>query len=61
MINPYYFTDRNLKTGFKNNLDSHNINHANSLLTISPIYTDFGIESRYINKILKEMATIYAR
>ena len=30
VINPYYFTDRNLKVGFKINLDSHNINHAYS-------------------------------
>ena len=30
MINPYYFTDRNLRVGFKNNLDSRHINHANS-------------------------------
>ena len=42
------------------NLDSHNINHANSLSTISPIYTDCGIETRYINKLLREVATIYA-
>ena len=26
-----------------------------------PNYPDFGIETRYIGKILKEMATIYAR
>ena len=25
MINPYYFTDRNLRVGFKINLDSHNL------------------------------------
>ena len=30
MINPYYFTDRNLKVGFRIYLDSHHINHANS-------------------------------
>ena len=30
MLNPYYFTDRNLKKGFKIYLDSHHINHANS-------------------------------
>ena len=61
MINPYYFTDENLKIGFKINLESHNINHANSLLNIIPNFPDIGIEKRYINKILKEMATIYAR
>ena len=61
MINPYYFTDENLKIGFKINLESHNINHANSLLNIEPNFPDIGIETRYNNKILKEMATIYAR
>ena len=61
MINPYYFIDEILKIGFKINLESHNTNHANSLLNIEPIFPDIGIETRYINKILKEMATIYAR
>ena len=31
MINPYYFIDENLKTGFKINSEIHNISHANSL------------------------------
>ena len=61
MINPCYFIDENLKIGFKINLESHNINHANSLLNIEPKFPDIGIETRYVNKILKEMATIYAR
>ena len=61
MINPYYFIDENLKIGFKINLESHNINHANSLFNIEPNFPDIGIETRYINKILKEMATIYTR
>ena len=61
MINPYYFTDRNLKVGFKINLDSHHIIHANSKLTIIPYHPEFGIEVRYINKIIKELAVIYAR
>ena len=61
MINPYYFTDRALKVGFKINLDSRNLHHANSELTIIPNYPEFGIEVRYINKILKELAVIYAR
>ena len=46
MLNPYYFTDRNLKVGFKIDLDSHHINHTNSELTITPNYTEFGIEVR---------------
>ena len=61
MINPYYFIDENLKIGFQINLQSHNINHANSLLNIEPNFLDIGIETRYFNKILKERATIYAR
>ena len=42
----YYFTDRYLKAGFEINLDNHHINHANSKLTITPNYPEFGIEIR---------------
>ena len=31
------------------------------ILTITLTNSDFGIETRYINEILKEMATIYVR
>ena len=61
LINPYYFIDENLRIGFKSNLESHNIDHANSLLNIIPTFPDIGIETRYFNKNLKEMATIFAR
>ena len=61
MINPSCFTDRNLKVGFKINLDSHHINHLNSKLTITPNHPEFGIEVRYINKIMKELSANYAR
>ena len=61
MLNPYYFTDRALKVGFKINLDSHQINQANSKLTTTPNYPEFGIEVRYINKIMKELSVTYAR
>ena len=61
MTGPYYFTDRNLKVGFKINLDSHLINHANSKLTITLNYPEFGIEVRYISKIMKDLSNIYAR
>ena len=61
MIIPYYFTDRNLKVSYKINLDSHHINHANSKLTITPTFPEFGIEFRFINKSVKELSTIYAR
>ena len=61
MINPYFFVDEKLKIGFKIILESHIVNHANSLLNITLYFPDIGIETRYIQKILKEMATIYAR
>ena len=61
LINPYYFTDRNLNVGFKIDLDSHHINNAKSKLTITPNFPEFGIEVRYINKIMKELSVIYAR
>ena len=61
MINPYYFIEENLKIGFKINLEIHNINHANLLLNIILNFPDIGIETRCINKILKEKATFYAR
>ena len=35
IINPYYFIDEYLKNGFKINLESHNISHANSILTMT--------------------------
>ena len=60
MINLLYFIDEKLKIGFKVNLESHNINHAKSLLKFVPNFLDIGNETRYNNKVLKEMATIYA-
>ena len=61
MINPYYFIDESFKNGFKNNLESHNISHANSILNILPNFSEFGIEFSYINKIIKELSVIYAK
>ena len=61
MINLFYFTDRSLKLGIKINLDSHHINHANSKLTRTPNHSEFGIEVRYINKIVEELSVSYAR
>ena len=61
MINPYYFNDESLKNGFKINLESHNISHANSILSITPNFPEFGIEFRYINKIVKELSVISPR
>ena len=61
MIHPYYFIDRDLQIGFIMNLDSHKLNHAKSILTITPIFLEIGIEFRYINKIIKELSVIYDR
>ena len=61
MINPYYFIDKNLNNGIKINLESHNISQANSILTVTPKIPEFGIEYRYINKIVKKLSIIYAR
>ena len=60
-INPYNFLHQNLKIGFEINLDSHNIDHANSILTITPIFSEYVIETRYVIEIIKEMAIIYSR
>ena len=62
MINPYYFTDKNLRVGFNITQESHHINHANnSKLKIKPNYPEFGTEIRYIFKIMKQISIIYAR
>ena len=61
MINPYYFSDRNLQVAYRINLDSHHINHLNSKLTITSNFENTGIEVRFINKIMREMSIIYAR
>ena len=50
-----------LLVGFIITLDSHHINHANSNLTNKPNFTESGNETKYNNKILKEIGTIYAR
>ena len=60
MLNPYYFTDRILKLGFKIDLNSHHIILANSKITIIPNYPEFGIDVRYMNKIIKELSVLYA-
>ena len=61
MINPYYFTDRALKVGFNITLQSHHINHANFKIFVKPSYPEFGIESRCVNKNIKEMSVIFGR
>ena len=61
MFNPYYFINENLKKSFKIKLENHKYSHANSILTVTPKFPEFGIEYRYINKIIKELSVIYAR
>ena len=60
MISPNFFTDRNLDVGFNINLESHLINHANSILKFKPKYPEFGIEIPNINKIMKELSIFCA-
>ena len=61
MINPYYFSDRNLQVAYKINLDSQHNNHLNSKLTITSNFKNTGIEFRFFNKIMREITIIYAR
>ena len=61
MINPYNFFDENLKIGFKIKLESHNNNHATSLLNIILNFPDIGIETRFVNKIPIELSVIFAK
>ena len=61
MINPYYFSERNLKVAYKINLDSPHINHLNSKITITSNFQDTGIKFPFNNKIMREMSIIYAR
>ena len=44
MLNPYYFTDRELKVGFRINLNSHHIIHAISKLTVLLIIRDLVLK-----------------
>ena len=57
--NPLYFTNRVLKAGFNNNLDSHITKNINSKLTITPEYLE--TEKIHNNNILSEMSHIHAR
>ena len=61
VLNPCYFTDRNLKVGFNITLENHHNNYANSKLIMKPNSPGFGIEVRYIIKTMKEFSFIYAR
>ena len=55
MINPYYFTDENLKIDFKINLESHNFIHANPLFKNTSNFPEFEIEFKFIMKTIKKI------
>ena len=61
MNNPHYFIDRDLQIGYNINLDSHNINYANSFLTFTPMFPEFVVEFIYNDKILRKLSVIYDR
>ena len=61
MLNPFYFTDRALRVEFHVTLECHHINHANSKLIVKPNHSEFGIETIFTNKIIKDLSVIYAR
>ena len=61
MLNPYYFTDRAFRVGFNITLESHQIYHVKCKLIGKANHPEFGIEVRYINKIMKDLSFIYAR
>ena len=48
-----------MKTCFRITLESHKNIRAISVFAITPIYPDFGTETRFIEIILTEMATIF--
>ena len=61
MLNPYYFKDKEFYDFLKINLNSHHINHLNSKITISDITEYISIDIYLINRLVREMATIYAK
>ena len=60
VTNLNYFTDRALHVGFNISLDNHHINHSNSKTNLKHNFPEIEIQFEH-NKILKEMATNYAR
>ena len=58
---PYYFTDRALQVGLNITRESHHFNQANFKKILKPNYPEFGIENRYITKIIKKLSVTYAR
>ena len=42
-------------------MNGQGVNHAHSEISKNPNFPELGIETRYIKRITKEMATTYAR
>jgi len=59
--NQYYFTDRILKVAYDINIDNHHEKHAISIITITSKFDNIGIDINHINRIMVEMANIYAK
>ena len=57
---PYYFTDEILKIADDINIDNDLDKNANSILTITSNFNKTGIDTICINKMMIEMANIYA-
>ena len=57
MVNPYYFTDRELQVGYKSTLDSHPSSHVNAKVNMKPNILENDI--RYDNSYLKEVVTFF--
>ena len=58
MLNQFYFTERVFQIGFNITLFSHHFNHANSKLNNKSNFSEFGIEFRDINKIMKKKSIV---
>ena len=58
--NPLYFNENLSQLCSKINLRSHIINHNNSILNLEPNFQNLQIENRYLNEILRKIASLYA-
>ena len=58
--NLYFFNDRLLRSEYDINIENHYIKHGNSIITMTSKFNGIGIDTIHNNKILEEMAIIYA-
>ena len=58
--NLWYFTDRLLKIAYDIDIDNHHEKHAISIKTITSKFNKRGVDIIHSNRILIEMANIYA-